>query len=203
MVIFQYPDQTSHDSDNIMAPVNGKSPAFRASSATSGSGSISRSRITPTRIDDSEGFTTTKKDKRIIKHSTFVSRIEKPNSNSKKRRRPSKNLVANLESLANALPDDGGTEDVFDPANAKIRHRSLKSRHGAMKRKEKLERMERDRFAKNMAQMAGRTAAASTEGIKGTEATTAESIGTSSTRWAALRGFIQQTLEQKPEFKAT
>ncbi|KAI9878335.1 MAG: hypothetical protein M1830_001194 [Pleopsidium flavum] len=186
-----------------MAPVNGKRPPFRAPSAKSGSGSISRSRAASARVDDTEGITTTKKDRRTIKHSTFVSRIEKANSKVKKRRRPSKKLVANLESLANALPDGGGTTVIIDSGDPEIRHKSLKSRPGAMKQKGKVERMEKDRFGRNMAQMAGTTAAASIEGTKGTEATTAESVGISSTRWAALRGFIQQTLEQKPEFKIT
>jgi hypothetical protein len=52
-----------------------------------------------------------------------------------------------------------------------------------MKRKEKLDMMERERFAKNMAQMAGSTKKGETN------------------RWAALRGFITETLDQKNEFK--
>ena len=71
-----------------------------------------------------------------------------------KRRRPNKKLVTTLESLGDALDgviEDGGVgEKVKD---GKIRHKSLKSRPGATKRKEKLERMERERFGRNLAQL--------------------------------------------------
>jgi hypothetical protein len=74
----------------------------------------------------------------------------------------------------------------------------MKSRPGAMKRREKLDLGERERFAKNMAQMAVSTtpadAKAGTAGL--TDGTAAAAT---SQRWAALRGFIAQTLEQKPE----
>lgn len=70
-----------------------------------------------------------------------------------------------------------------------------------MKRKEKLEKMERERFGKNMAQMIGGTTASPSEITNGAETATKEKSDGSSTRWAALRGFIQQTMEQKPEFK--
>jgi hypothetical protein len=118
-----------------------------------------------------------------------VNRIEKANKKPLKRRRPSKKLVTTLESLADALPDAGESERIV--GDAKIRHKSLKSRPGATKRREKLERMERERFGKNMAQLAAGNAQ---EG--GEEAQKAAT----SNRWAALRGFISQTLEQKPEF---
>ena len=92
--------------------------------------------------------------------------------------------------------------EVVESGDAKIRHRSLKSRPGAMKRKEKLETMEKERFGKNMAQMVARTATASTTIVEGSEAVAANGRGASSNRWAALRGFIQQTMERKPEFRA-
>lgn len=138
-------------------------------------------------IDD--GFMSTKADKRLIKHSAFVNRIEKAHKKPLKRRRPSKKLVTTLESLADALPDIEDKE--VEIGDAKIRHRSLKSRPGAMRRKAKLEKTEIERFQKNMAQMATTTADVSTEEAQ--KAATAN-------KWAALRGFISQTLEQKPEF---
>lgn len=60
-----------------------------------------------------------------------------------------------------------------------------------MKRREKLERMERERFGKNMAQLAAGNSQASGED--------AQKMAMAN-RWAALKGFISQTLEQKPEF---
>lgn len=63
---------------------------------------------------------------------------------------------------------------------AKIQRKSLKSRPGAMKRKEKLERMERERFQKNLVQM---------------------SVGSGvEDRWRALKEHVRSTVEQKPEF---
>ena len=66
----------------------------------------------------------------------------------------------------------------------------MKSRPGAMKRKEKLEKMERDRFNKNLAQMA--QAKSSTPAGAGSSAY--------ADRWAALKSHVQSTMEVKPEF---
>jgi hypothetical protein len=75
----------------------------------------------------------------------------------------------------------------------------MKSRPGATKRREKLEAMERERFGKNMAQLVGSSepkteAAATGDGEKAP-------VSATSSRWAALRGFISQTMEQKEEFR--
>ncbi|OBT70100.1 hypothetical protein VE03_00409 [Pseudogymnoascus sp. 23342-1-I1] len=179
-----------------------KRSSIRAKVSRAGSGMMTR----PANYQPSESFgagvsddfLNTKKDKRTIKHSAFVNRIEKANTKTLKRRRPSKKLVATLESLADALPDfdddgNGGERIVGD---AKIKHRSLKSRPGATKRREKLEKMERERFGKNMAQLSATTETApALEGQPHAAAAAA-----TSNKWAALRGFISQTLEQKPEF---
>lgn len=84
-----------------------------------------------------------------------------------------------------------------------IKRKSLKSKPGAMKRREKLDKSERDRFAKNMAQLAP----SGTTELGGSIHTTADQSDqlasqqppSTSQRWAALRGFISQTLETKPE----
>jgi hypothetical protein len=142
------------------------------------------SRTTPT---DETPFGPSKRDKKAIKHSSFISKIEK-SSSTKKRRRPNKKLVANLVSLADALPDlddeaggDGGDSEVVI-GQAKIQRKSLKSRPGAMKRKEKLETMERERFNANLVQMSGGMGVAD--------------------RWAALKNHVRSTVEQKAEFAA-
>lgn len=140
-------------------------------------------------------FKTTKEDKRRMKHSSLISRIEKSSLKVKKRRRPSKKLITNLESLANALPDAiivGNEATVV--GDARIRPKSLKSKPGAMRKKEKLEKLEMDRFSKNLAQMAHvpgplRSSAPSAEILQ----VEACSRG-SSERWAALRNHIQSTL---------
>lgn len=140
---------------------------------------------------------TSKKDKRVIKHSALLSRIEKSKATPKKRRRPSKKLVTNLESLADALPDtsSGKSKEVV-VGDAKIRHRSLKSRPGAMKRKEKQVIAEKDRFNKNMAQM---MAPAVDEQAEQDLPGSVHAQSKSRNKWAALRGFIQQTMEQRSE----
>ena len=133
----------------------------------------------------------------MIKHSALISRIEKSKAPSKKRRRPSKKLVTTLESLADALPD---TTDNASGATAigdmKIRHKSLKSRPGAMKKKEALIRREKERFNKNMAQMAALPAAAD---AMANDDGAVKSGSASGNRWAVLRDFIQQNTERKTE----
>lgn len=186
------------------APTQGKKrPSLRAKARPARPSSSSTSHPTSTTHtyhSSSSTFSATKKDKRTIKHSTFVNKIAKAHATPKKRRRPSKKLVTTLESLADALPDDidgedqgaangdGATTTVV--GQARIRHKSLRSRPGAMKRKEKVERMERERFERNMAQMQEPAQAGGAVPAEGT-----------ANRWAALRGFIEATMERKKEFQ--
>jgi Ribosome biogenesis protein SLX9 len=72
----------------------------------------------------------------------------------------------------------------------------MKSRPGAMKRREKVDSGERERFAKNLAEMSGKK----TEG-KRQDSAKLEDGRQAYDRWAALRGFIAQTMEQRPEWK--
>lgn len=159
----------------------------------------------------SDSFINSKKDKRTIKHSAFVNRIEKAHKKPLKRRRPNKKLVANLESLGDVLGDienDGGFT-MGDRSEGKIKQKTLKAGPGAMKRREKMERAERERFGKNMAQLIGsqvepQVVAAgedkmSVEGVDGGQQE--RKTNPTSSRWAALRGFISQTMEQKEEFR--
>lgn len=161
----------------------------KRTSARAKSARAARPQITlPTPTSDS--LLSSKKDKRTIKHSAFVSRIEKSGSSAQKRRRPNKKLVANLESLADALPglDEGNGDSEVVVGQAKVQKKSLKSRPGAMKKKETLEKMEKERFNKNLAQMA--------------TASAGSGAGATSTadRWAALKNHVQTTMEVKPEF---
>lgn len=142
-------------------------------------------------------FKTTKEDKRRIKHSSLLSRIEKSSPKVKKRRRPSKKLITDLESLVDALPDvtTEGTEATV-VGDARIRHKSLKSKPGTMKKKERLEKLEMDRFSKNLAQMAHVTRTLHSS-APSAEMMQVEDAGKgSSQRWAALRGYIQSTLDR-------
>ena len=150
-----------------------------------------------------------------------MSRIEKARpASAKKRRRPSKKLVAGLESLAAALPQanaeaGGATADGAALGQARlIRQKTLKTRPGAMKRKERLERAERERFGKNMAQMVGTPAAGNAPRSEnplqvtplmsnGPAAEPASAAAATGSRWAALRGFISQTMEHSAEFDKT
>lgn len=150
-----------------------------------------------------------KKDKRSLKHSSFLSKIQKSSSATPKRRRASKKLAANLDALADALPDTDIQHDLPDSdpraqVNV-IKQKTLRHKPGAMKRRQNLEKIERDRFAKNMAQMAAMDPQPQQQQPPGTgqsETTKPESeqSGTAN-RWAALRGFISQTMEQQPVFK--
>ncbi|KAL8877187.1 MAG: hypothetical protein Q9198_004752 [Flavoplaca austrocitrina] len=179
-----------------MAPTAGKRSALRArASKTSrpSSNPVRRSHSTP-----QSAFSASKKDKRITKRSALISRIEKSKARPKKRRRPSKKLVADLESLAAALPDAPPREDqVTEEGIVRIKHPSLKSKPGAMKKKEKIISTEKDRFNRNMAQLA--TIQNSTAGpIDTMQGTAVGTDGQSRNKWAALRSHIQQTMEQRP-----
>lgn len=164
----------------IQAPTTGKK---RVSIRSKTTGTKPRLPLSEPTSSKSFDFPSSKRDKLAIKHSSFVSKIEKTSS-TKKRRRPNKKLVANLESLADALPgleetnENGDSEVVV--GQAKIQKKSLKSRPGATKRKEKLQKMEMERFNANLVQMSSGVAIAD--------------------RWAALKNHVKSTVEQKPEF---
>ncbi|OAK97563.1 hypothetical protein IQ06DRAFT_280063 [Phaeosphaeriaceae sp. SRC1lsM3a] len=163
-----------------MAPIKKRTTA-RAKSARAARPSAALPQ--PDALDSA--FASSKKDKQKIKHSSFVSKIEKSSAKTQKRRRPNKKLVANLESLADALSglEDAGADGKVETGQAKIQRKSLKSRPGAMKRKEKLEKMEKERFNQNLVQLASSTQS-----------------GAIQDRWAALKNHVQSTMEVKPEF---
>lgn len=171
-------------------------PASKKNQA-SGKGALPSSKSSA--FDDD--FRTSKRDKRTIKHASFVSKIEKNNQKTPKKRRASKKLAANLDSLADALPETDESQDPSTQANI-IQQKTLKHKPGAMKRRQDLEKRERDRFARNMAQMSAMDTSAGTGADAETDHSTAtqETHGTSN-RWAALRSFISQTMEQQPVFK--
>ncbi|OHE96212.1 hypothetical protein CORC01_08430 [Colletotrichum orchidophilum] len=164
-------------------------------------------------VDD--GFLTNKKDKRTMKHSAFVSKVAKTapgHSKTLKRRRPNKKLVATMESLADALPDlDEGAQTLEQLREGQVRHKSLKSRPGALKRKEKIVKAEVQRFGASMAALASVPAAAAAAasaggaGAMAVEETTADGAqeatsNATANRWAALRRHISSTMEQNPAF---
>ncbi|USP79147.1 hypothetical protein yc1106_06421 [Curvularia clavata] len=141
--------------------------------------------------DDMTSFPSTKRDKQRIKHSSFVSKIEKSSAKTQKRRRPNNKLIANLESLADALPG-ADTDGDIDLGQARIvqpkqKMESMKRTKGAKKRKEKLEKLEKARFNANLAQLT-----ASTSGTQGADAV--------KDRWAALKSHVQTNMEVRPEF---
>ncbi|KAL8768310.1 MAG: hypothetical protein Q9209_005449 [Squamulea sp. 1 TL-2023] len=179
-----------------MAPITAKRSAIRTRASKINPMSSSPNRNTHSRARNI--FSTTKKDKRIIKRSALISRIEKSKTQPKKRRRPSKKLVADLESLAAALPDAPPMdEQAIDTGIARMRHPSLKSKPGAMKRKEKINSMEKARFNQSMAQMAVVQGCAVGEADASRD-NAAGTGGQSRTKWAVLRSYIQQSMEQRP-----
>ena len=66
-----------------------------------------------------------------------------------------------------------------------------------MKKKEKIEQMERERFSKNMVQMAD-LRFQDANALDDSAVSDASAGVDSSKRWVALRGFIQQTLDRDP-----
>ncbi|KAI1382059.1 ribosome biogenesis protein SLX9-domain-containing protein [Hypoxylon crocopeplum] len=180
----------------------------------------------PDAAGTSDGFINSKRDKRQVKHASFVSRIEKANRKPLKRRRPGKKLVANLDSLADTLPNllaDGETEEgLRQMREGKVRHKSLKSKKGALKRKEKLVRGEVERFGVSLARLStveekmveveveaeAKVEQSEEGGMRGVVVEEAQGTGTgtgpaqmsTANRFATLRGFISATMEQNPAF---
>lgn len=146
-----------------------------------------KSKTYPTSTSQTE-FTASKKDRRSIKSSIFRSKIEKTSAkSSKKRRRPSKKLITTLESLAAALPEiaaSGPSDNKASGAQSSLV--SLKSKPGARKKKEQLEKEERLRFRKNMAVMTNMVTAPGGQGG-----------ATTDNRWTALRQHITNNVELK------
>ncbi|KAM4054468.1 ribosome biogenesis protein SLX9 domain-containing protein [Hirsutella rhossiliensis] len=153
-------------------------------------------------------FLSTKRDKRLIKHSSFLARVASSSSSSRitkprsqnRSRRPNNKLKTSLQGLADALPslqdeDEGADEDRRGELRHKVRHRSIKSKPGALKRKEMVVKGEMERFGVSMARLSGATPSSSTPSLRGGQAQ-ADGNG----RWAALRGYISATMEQAPAF---
>lgn len=92
--------------------------------------------------------------------------------------------------------------DREQAAQGRVRHRSLKSRPGALKRKEKVVRAEMERFGRSLASMSG--TGEELEKKEGGEAmeteTKQQQAAPAASRWAALRGQISKTMEQNPAF---
>ena len=89
--------------------------------------------------------------------------------------------------------DNGQEQNESVVGQARVRHKSLNSRPGATKRKEKLEKTERERFGMNLAQMVGSTQAQA-------YGPNNSAVGS---RWAALKTFVESTAEKKAEFATT
>lgn len=139
-----------------------------------------------------------------------MSRIEKSQSKPLKRRRPSKKLVTTLTSLSSALPS---IEDLTSITSGSSKNKlengdvgkSLKSKPGAMKRKEWLERGERERFGRNLAVIMG-SAPVDVGGemdVEGDGQGEKEKEGSSKTagRLKALRAWVGQNMEKNPAFE--
>lgn len=136
----------------------------------------------------------------MIKHSQFLSRVQSSSdkitkSGHRRNRRPG-NKITSLQGLEDALPE---VEEKLEAG--KVRHRSLKSRPGAIKRKERVVRGEMDRFGMNMAQLAKTPQGDMVEeSVKEKDVTQKPEESGQQGKWAALRGYISATMEQNPAF---
>lgn len=101
----------------------------------------------------SDDFINSKRDKRIMKHSSFVSRITSSKIAKNKRRRPKNKLKTTLEGLADALPELKSGEGGEEVLAGRVKHKSLRSKKGALNRKEKIVKGEMERFGASMAKL--------------------------------------------------
>lgn len=110
-----------------------------------------------------------------------------------------------MEGLADALPDVEELVKEKGTGEGKIKMKSLKSKPGALKRKEKLERVERDRFGKNMAQIMGMKEEGQSivpaVSMDSESAAAAPVQSATSSRFAALRAWVNTNMEKNPAFE--
>lgn len=130
-----------------------------------------------------------------MKSSSFMSRVALSAGVKKSKKRTgrgrSQKLKTTLDSLADALPEleaGMGGEEILA---GKIKHKSLRSKKGALKRKEQVVKGEMERFGVSMAKLS--------EAQPQSTQKKAEASAPSS-RWAALRGYISSTMDQNPAF---
>ncbi|KAL7942534.1 ribosome biogenesis protein SLX9 domain-containing protein [Trichoderma barbatum] len=202
-----------------MAPQKPSATALRHARITNSIHPLAPQKTFRANASTTDSFLSSKRDKRTIKHSSFVSRVSSSSSariskSAKKRR--SKNKAAtlsSLDSLADALPELADGEGAAEVLDGKIKHQSLRSKKGALKRKERLLRGEMARFGMSMAQLShlpGQPQSANPEPEKpsssslpvpsGMAAPTTAPAPVAMNRWAALRGYISATMEQNPAF---
>ncbi|KAK0761314.1 hypothetical protein N5P37_006263 [Trichoderma harzianum] len=195
-----------------MAPQKPSATALRHARITNSIHPLAPQKTFRQNASTTDSFLSSKRDKRTIKHSSFVSRISSSSrisKSSKPRRRGAKKSATlnSLDSLADALPELADGEGAAEILDGKIKHQSLRSKKGALKRKERLLKGEMARFGVSMAQLS-HLPAQTQSAVPEPEKTSAASLPASaptpapaaSNRWAALRGYISATMEQNPAF---
>ncbi|CAK7272878.1 hypothetical protein SEPCBS119000_005354 [Sporothrix epigloea] len=166
-----------------------------------------------------DSFLHSKRDKQLIRKASFRAQVfEKagPQTKQLKRRRPSKKLVATLESLADALPDVCAGPQTNDHEWKGIKRRqSIRTRPGSLKRKEKVVQAEMARFGQNLAQLSAvreepitRVAAPmevegeckENKGLDKVKTQPTALRQSTASRFALLRNYITMTMDQNPAF---
>ncbi|KAL6872894.1 hypothetical protein J3F83DRAFT_589786 [Trichoderma novae-zelandiae] len=195
-----------------MAPQKPSATALRHARITSSIHPLAPQKTFRPNASTTDAFLSSKRDKRLIKHSAFVSRVTSSGVSKPKTRRRSKakatTTLNSLDSLADALPELAEGEGAAEVLEGKIRHQSLRSKKGALKRKERLLRGEMARFGVSLAQLSTvppaaaqpRHAVDNPEAEMKTDTEAKQPAPAVSNRWAALRGYISATMEQNPAF---
>ncbi|EJT72326.1 hypothetical protein GGTG_09192 [Gaeumannomyces tritici R3-111a-1] len=190
------------------APKKRTTMRAKLAKAQTPSSSTSAARAPPKSSSSGALFPDTKRDRRLVKKSTFLGQIRSKSGASggvTKRRRPSKKLVADLDSLAAALPelddDAAGPQQRQQQQPGKVRIKSIRHRPGALKRKEKLVRAETQNIGRSLAFLSGLDGkAADGAGAGGGGVAAPAASAPTANRWAALRAHISGTMEQNPAF---
>lgn len=147
-----------------------------------------------------------------------MSRITKPAGRTPtqrknlKRREKARQAQAStsLSALSDALPSLTADEVQAGETEAagRVRHKSLRSAPGALRKKDRLVRVEMDRFGRSLAQLSSvreqpvaqpRQTEMDVE-LKDGEEENRAPVQSTANRFAALRGFISATMEQNPAF---
>ncbi|KAL7924410.1 ribosome biogenesis protein SLX9 domain-containing protein [Trichoderma austrokoningii] len=194
-----------------MAPQKPSATALRHARITNSIHPLAPQKTFRQNASTSDSFLASKRDKRTIKHSSFVSRVASTTSarvskrtlkrggRNNKKTKPTTTL-SSLDSLADALPELAAGEGAAEILSGKIRHQSLRSKRGALKRKERLLKGEMERFGVSMAQMSNMPTQGGSQTTVDSSNKSAPAPASAPNRWAALRGYISATMEQNPVF---
>lgn len=114
-----------------------------------------------------------------------------------------------MEGLADALPDVEELVKKQEMGKGKVEMKSLSHGKGFMKRRGRVEKVERERFGRNLAQImavptagnATKAAAVPVQSAEGAAAPAAAPVSSTAGRFAAIRNWVNQNVQKHEAFE--